>query len=97
MRVEYKTNTINPYELQNQRRTKTVKELAFFYGVTPSTLERWAKRHNVILARVTDWEIAEGIWEKTPKQLAAEYNVSIDTIYKKLSRMGICTKQDGQR
>lgn len=97
MRTEYKTNTINPYELQNQRRTKTVKELAAFYGVTSSTLERWAKRHNIILARVTDWEIAEGIWEKTPKQLAAEYNVSIDTIYKRLSRMGICTKQDGQR
>lgn len=97
MMVEYKTNTINPYELQNQRKTKTVKELAIYYGVTTSTLERWAKRHNVILARVTDFEIAEEIWSKTPKQIAAEYKVSINTVYKKLSRMGICTKQDGQK
>lgn len=97
MRTEYKTKAINAYELQIQRKIMTVKEIAHFYGVATTTLQRWAKRHNVILARVTDFEIAEGIWDKTPKELAAEYNVSLKTVYRRLARMGICTKQDGQK
>ena len=97
MRTEYKTNNINPFEVQSMRRTKSVAEIAAFYGISIRGLEYWAKRHNFILQRVTDWEIAEGIWNKTPKQLAAEYNVSLNVIYYRLTKMGICAKQDGQR
>ena len=97
MRSEYKTNTINQFDVQQMRRTMTIKEIAAHYNITVGGLEYWARKHNVILQRVTDWEIAEGIWSKTPKQLAAEFNVSLDTIYSRLTRMGICTKQDGQK
>ena len=75
----------------------TQTQIAEYLGITFSTLWKWGKRHNVIMARITDWEIAEEIWSKTPKQIAAEYNVSVDTVYRKLSKMGISTKQDGQR
>ena len=96
-RTETKTRYISPYEVQQMRRTMSYKKIAEHYNMTASALWKWAHRHNIILSKVTDWEIAEEIWSKTPKQIAAEYNVSLDTVYKKLSKMGICTKQDGQR
>ena len=97
MRTEYKTNLLTPYDYQEMRRTMTQTQIAERYGITLSALWKWGIRHNVILSRITDWEIAEEIWSKTPKQIAADYNVSVQTVYKKLSTMGICTKQDGQR
>ena len=97
MRTESKTKNISPYEVQQMRRSMSCKEIAEHYKISPSALCKWAKRHNFIVERVTDLEIAEGIWSKTPKQLAAQYNVDTSTIYKRLLKMGICTKQDGQR
>lgn len=95
-RIETKTKSISPYDVQLMRRTMNTKAIAEHYNITPSALWKWAKRHNVILDRVTDWELAEGIWDKTPKELAYEYNVPIKFVYSRLRRMGICTRQDGQ-
>jgi len=97
MAVETKTKNIKSIEVQEMCRTMTQSQIAAHYGITPSALWKWAHRHNVIITKVTDWEIAEGIWNKTPKQLASEYNVCLNTIYNRLKRMGICTKQDGQK
>lgn len=96
-RTETKTKDLTAFEYQRMIRTMTQKQIAELYGITPSALWRWGKRHNVILTRITDWEIAEEIWEKTPKQLAYEYNMSLSAIYRRLKIMGICTKQPGQR
>ena len=96
-RTEYKSQNINPYEVQQLRKTMSVKAIAAHYNISERGFFWWAKRNNVILKRITDWEIAEGIWDKTPKELAYEYNVSLDTIYKHLKKMGICTKQNGQK
>ena len=96
-RIETKTKGISPYEVQLMRRTMNYKKIAEHYNMTASALCKWAQRHNIILSKVTDWEIAEEIGSKTPKQIAIEYGVHIATVYKKLARMGICTKQEGQK
>ena len=97
MRPEYRTNKMTPYDVQNMRRTMTQQQICDYYGINITTLYRWGKRHNVDLKRLTDWEVAEGIGTKTPKELAYEYNVSLTAIYRRLKIMGICTKQPGQR
>lgn len=95
--VETKTKLIDIVEFQQMRRTMSMIQCAKFYGVTVSALYKWGNRHNVILKRITDDEIAEGIMVMTPKELAAEYNVSLYLIYGHLKKMGISTKQKGQR
>lgn len=97
MRVESKTKNLTPFEYQKMRTTMTQAQIAELYGITLSALWRWGKRHNVILSRVTDWEIAEEIYTKTPKCIAAEYNISVKSVYYRLAKMGICTKQTGQK
>lgn len=97
MAVESKTKTLTAFEYQRLRTTMTQAQIAELYGITLSSLWRWGKRHNVILARVTDYEIEEEIYTKTPKRIAAEYNISLKTVYYRLSKMGICTKQIGQK
>lgn len=97
MRSEFKTHNISPYEVQQLRRTMSLKEIAAIYNISTRGLQWWAQRHNVILKRVTDWEIAEGIQAKTPKELAYQYNVTTGTIYSRLKTMGISAKQNGQK
>lgn len=97
MRVESKTKNLSPFEYQKMRTTMTQTQIADFLGITLSALWKWGKRHNVILARVADYEIAEAITTKTPKCIAAEYNISLGAVYYRLSKMGICTKHIGQR
>lgn len=97
MRVESKTKKLSPYLYQKMRTTMTQTQIAELYGITLSALWKWGKRHNVIMKRVADYEIAEAITTKTPKCIAAEYNISLGSVYYRLSKMGICTKHIGQR
>ena len=97
MAVESKTKMLTAFEYQRLRTTMTQTQIAELYGITMSSLWKWGKRHNVILSRVTDYEIAEEIYTKTPKRIAADYNVSVRTVYYRLSKMGICTKHIGQK
>ena len=97
MAVESKTKTLTAFEYQKMRATMTQTQIAELYGITLSALWKWGIRHNVILARVTDYEIAEAISTKTPKRIAAEYNISVKSVYYRLSKMGICTKHIGQK
>ena len=78
------------------RRTMTNQQIADFYGVTVKWLYTYLRRRCIDDARVTDWEVAEGIGTKTVKELAYEYNVSTRVIYYRLAKMGICPKQPGQ-
>lgn len=95
--VETKTKLIDIVELQQLRRTMTLVQLASYYNVTTSALWKWSQRHNVIMKRMTDDELAESIMTMTPKQIAIEYNVNLFSVYKRLKRMNINPKQKGQR
>jgi hypothetical protein len=83
---------ITPYEFQELRRLYTFREIAKFKGYTESGLFRWCNRNNVITSRIADWEIAEEIKNKTPKEIAYEYNVSLKVVYWRLKKMGISPK-----
>lgn len=80
---------ITPYEFQELRRVYTIREIAKIKGYTENGLLRWCYRNNVITQRVTDWEIAEAIKDKTPKEIAFEYNVKLRVVYKRLQKMGL--------
>ena len=95
-RKETTTKNLNAYEVQQLRMTMTMSQLCQYYRITYDTLYRWAKRHNVIMARITDWEVAEGIGKKTVKELAYEYNVTERVIRYRLSKLGMCARQPGQ-
>lgn len=84
--------SITPYEFQSLRKTYTIREIAEMKGYTECGLLRWCYRNNVITRRVTDWEIAEEIKNKTPKEIASEYNVSLNVVYWSLKKMGINKK-----
>ena len=88
---------VNACEVQQMRTTMKTSEIAEYYGITMSALYSYCYRHNLILLRITDWELAEEIGTKTVKEIAAEYNVSSKTIYSRLAKLGICPKQEGQR
>ena len=96
-RSEYKTKDIKPIEVQQMRLYMTEQQISEHYGITTGTLLRWAKRHNCILQRITDWELAEEIKTKTAKELAYEYNLTNAAIYYRLSKIGMRTKQPGQK
>lgn len=86
---------ITPYEFQEMRRLYTFREIAKIKGYTESGLFRWCNRNNVITSRIADWEIAEEIRKKTPKEIAFEYNVNIRVIYYRLKKLNINVKQRG--
>lgn len=97
MRPAWKTGKLNAVDITKMRRTMSNQQIADFYGVTKMAYFKWCYRHNVITSRVTDWELAEGIGTMTVKELAIEYNVQPALVYRRLAKMGICTKQDGQK
>ncbi len=88
---------INPYKITQLRKTMTNQQIARLYNIAPSTFSQWCKRNNVITARITDWEVAEEIGTKTVKEIAYEYNVSASLLYNRLSKLGICARQPGQK
>ena len=83
---------ITPYSFQILRRTHTVKEIAFLMGYTESGLNRWCSRNGIDTSRITDWEVAEEIKYKTPKEIAFEYNVNLKSVYWRLKKLGISPK-----
>lgn len=92
MRTAIKTRNINPFDVQEMRRTMTNKQIAQYYGVTLQTFYWWCYQNNVTTARVTDWEITEALETKTVKEIANEYNVTVWLIYSRLRAMGISSK-----
>ncbi len=96
MGTEYKTTSLNAFEIYEKQKTMSNKQIAAAFGVNLFTFYTWCYRHNVITKRLTDFEIAEEIGTKTVKEIAYEHNVSTITIYRRLSKMGICPKQPGQ-
>lgn len=83
---------INPYEFQILRKNYTIREIATIKGYTKNGLLKWCHRNNVIPGRITDWEIEEEIREKTPKEIAFEYNIKLATVYKRLEKLGLNPK-----
>lgn len=97
MRPEWKTGKLNEVDITRMRRTMSNQQIADFYGITRIALYKWCYRHNVITARLTNWELAEEIGTKTVKEIAYEYNVTTGLIYTRLAKMGICARQPGQK
>ena len=96
-RTETKTMHLKEIDVQQMRRTMSNQQIADFYGIKLNALYKWCYRHNVITIRLTDWELAEGIGTKTAKELAYEYHLTRKTIYNRLSKLGICPRQPGQK
>lgn len=86
---------LNPFEIQQLRRTMTNKEIAEKYGLPLSTFSTWCHRNNVITARITDYEIEEGLQFMTVKELAFLYNISIHVIYDRLHKNNIYLRKKG--
>lgn len=84
--------TINPYLFYTLRKQYSVEEIAKIVGYTQSGLSRWCARNYVDTTKLTDFELAEEIRLKTPKEIAYEYNMCLHTVYKKLRVLGISTK-----
>lgn len=92
MRTAIKTLRLNPYDIQELRRTMTNRQIAEYYGIALQTYYYWCYQNNVTTARITDWEITEGIKTKTVKELAYDYNVTPILIYHRLRKLGISSK-----
>ena len=97
MRKPTVTKNLNPYEVNALLHNHTGKAAAELLGINYNTFCFFCRQNGLIVRRITDFELAEEIGTRTVKQIAAEHGMSIKTIYKRLSLMGICTKQDGQK
>ena len=84
--------TINPYKFYQLRKNHTVREIALIVGYSEKGLLRWCYRNGVETKRIADWEIAEEIKKITPKEIAYNYNVNLETVYYRLRKMGISPK-----
>lgn len=84
-----KTLNLNPYDIQEMRRTMSSKEIAAHYQIPVQTLYHWCYRNNVLITRITDYEIEEGLKLHTVKELAYYYNVTIGAIYARAKKLGI--------
>lgn len=85
---------LDAVEFQYLRRTQSIKQIAAAYNTNPNAIYYWCRINNVFVSRITDWEIQEGLEQKNVKELAAEYNVSIKTIYRRAEILGINIKAD---
>ena len=86
---------LNPYQFQILRKEMTMKEIALKYGYNYKALQAWCYRRGMDIKRIADWEIAEEIKTKTVKEIAYEYNVSIQVIYYRLKKLNVNIKQRG--
>lgn len=84
--------TITPYKYYTLRKNYELQEIANMVGYSYWGLYHWCKRNVVETRRLTDWEIAEEIRKKTPKEIAYEFNVSLDVVYYRLKKLKINPK-----
>ena len=70
----------------------TTKEIALKYGYNYKALQAWCYRRGLELKRITDWEVGEAIYLKTPKEIASEFNVNVKIVYYRLKKLGINPK-----
>lgn len=80
---------MNAYDIQQMRKEMTTKEIAEYYNVKLQKLYAFCYRNNVILTRITDWEIQEGIQIYSVKELAYMYNISKNAIYARIRKMNL--------
>ena len=84
--------TLNAYQFQKLRETKTTKQIALMIGCSQRALQSWCYRRGIEMTRLTEWELQEEIYNKTPKEIAYEYNMSLASVYYKLKKIGLNTK-----
>ena len=84
---------INPYIFYNLRKQYTCKEIAKQFGYTEAGLWKWCKRNGVITERLPTFELIEELDSKTPKEIAYEYNLAVNTIYTRLRSIGMGVKK----
>ena len=87
---------LNPYQFQILRKEMTMKEIAIQYGYNYKALQAWCSRRLLDTKRITDWELAEEIRIKTPKEISYEYNVSLKSIYYRLKKIGMNPKMQNK-
>ena len=82
----------NDYEIEQMRKTMSTKQIAEFYKVSVNALKKWCSRNGVSLLRMTDEDLEEEIYFKTPKEIALENNITAEAVYKRLKKLGINPK-----
>ncbi|SEP82618.1 hypothetical protein SAMN04487977_101540 [Treponema bryantii] len=87
--VEYKTAHLKPVEVQQMICRMSAQQIADYYGLKKITFWKWCVRHQIIVQKITDWELEEDIKIKTPKEIAYEHNITVDTVYNRLKKLGL--------
>ena len=91
-RTAYKTNHLKPYEVQQLLTKMSGLKVAKIYGLQRNAFYKWCSKQNIIVQRITDYELKEEIKVKTPKEIAFEYGYTLNTVYKRLKKLGLNKK-----